>query len=180
MASEQLASFGGGCFWCTEAVFKNLRGVIAVTSGYMGGSKANPTYREVCSGRTGHAEMVQIRFDPDQIGYDQLLDVHMVTHDPTQLNRQGADVGTQYRSVIFYHSPEQEEAAHAAKARADQLWDDPVVTEIAPADTFWPAEDYHQDYLEKNSMQPYCMAVVAPKVSKARRDFRHLMKDAAA
>lgn len=180
MAQMQTATFGGGCFWCTEAIFNDLSGVSSVISGYMGGSRNNPSYRDVCSGSTGHAEVVQISFDPDIISYQQLLQVHLATHDPTQLNRQGADVGTQYRSAIFTHSDQQDAEARAAMVTAAEIWDRPVVTDVSPASHFWPAEDYHQNYLENNPDQPYCMAVVTPKVAKARKAFAHLLKSAAA
>ncbi len=178
--AQQVAVVGGGCFWCTEAIFRDVCGVHAAVSGYMGGNVADPSYSQVCTGTTGHAEVVQLSFDPDQVSYDQLLDIHLATHDPTQLNRQGADVGTQYRSAIFTYSDAQAEAAYAALERAKQIWDSPVVTDVSPAGDFWPAEDYHQDYLKKNPHQPYCMAVVAPKPAKARQKFRHLLKSQAA
>jgi peptide-methionine (S)-S-oxide reductase len=175
MAQLETATFAGGCFWCTEAVFLPVKGVQSVVSGYTDGEVENPTYREVCSGATGHAEAVEIRFDPDAVSYDTLLDIFFATHDPTQLNRQGADVGTQYRSAVYYHDPAQRQAAEAAKKRAAELYDAPIVTRIAEASRFWPAEDYHQDYFANNPGQPYCMAVVAPKVSKARQKFAHLL-----
>jgi peptide-methionine (S)-S-oxide reductase len=171
--SGELATLAGGCFWCLEAVYKELRGVGRVVSGYAGGHVDNPTYREVCDGATGHAEVVQITFDPSAVSYRELLEVFFTIHDPTTLNRQGADVGTQYRSAVFYHSPEQRETAEQviAEMTAAGVWDSPIVTEVAPLEKFYPAEDYHQDYFEKNPSQPYCRAVVAPKVSKFRKLF---------
>ncbi|CDM64602.1 peptide-methionine (S)-S-oxide reductase MsrA [Pyrinomonas methylaliphatogenes] len=174
----ELATLAGGCFWCLEAVFSEVRGVERVISGYTGGHVPNPTYQQVCTGMTGHAEAVQITFDPQQISYKELLEIFFAIHDPTTLNRQGADIGTQYRSAIFYHSPEQREIAEemiAALERA-QVWDRPIVTEIAPAAAFYPAEDYHQGYFRKNPDQPYCQVVVAPKVAKLRAKFRDKLK----
>lgn len=178
MAQHAVATLGGGCFWCLEAVYKDLRGVAMATSGYMGGANDNPTYRQVCAGSTGHAEVVQVTFDPEEISFGDILDVFFTIHDPTQLNRQGNDVGTQYRSVIFTHNDEQSEVAQQKAKAAAEIWDGPVVTEITPAVTFWPAEDYHQDYFINNPSQPYCMAVVAPKVAKARKVFRDRLKSA--
>lgn len=174
----KLATFGGGCFWCTEAVFAELKGVSKVVSGYTGGDKVNPTYKEVCSGTTGHAEVIQLSYDPNVISYAELLEVHWKTHDPTQLNRQGNDVGTQYRSAIFYHDAEQKEIAEASKAAAQEtgLWDGTIVTEITEASKFYPAEDYHQDYFSNNPYQGYCVAVVAPKVEKFRKAFKSKLK----
>ena len=171
--STELATLAGGCFWCLEAVYKELRGVSRVVSGYAGGHVESPTYREVCDGTTGHAEVVQVTFDPSAVSYKELLEVFFTIHDPTTLNRQGADVGTQYRSAVFYHTPEQREAAEQviAEMTAARVWDAPIVTEVAPLDKFYPAEDYHQNYFEKNPTQPYCSAVVAPKVSKFRKLF---------
>lgn len=171
--STELATLAGGCFWCLEAVYKELRGVSRVVSGYAGGHVESPTYREVCEGTTGHAEVVQITFDPAAVSYKELLEVFFTIHDPTTLNRQGGDVGTQYRSAVFYHTPEQRETAEQviAEMSAARVWDSPIVTEVAPLDKFYPAEDYHQDYFEKNPTQPYCRAVVAPKVSKFRKLF---------
>jgi peptide-methionine (S)-S-oxide reductase len=176
--SKEIATLAGGCFWCLEAVFKDLRGVTSVVSGYSGGHVANPTYHQVCSGTTGHAEVVQITFDPQAVTFREILEVFFTIHDPTTLNRQGADVGTQYRSAIFYHSPEQKETAEQviAELTAEQLWRDPVVTEVAPLTEFYAAEDYHQDYFERNPSQPYCAAVVAPKVSKFRKKFLDKLK----
>ena len=176
MAELETATLAGGCFWCTEAVFLPLKGVESVVSGYTDGLTVNPTYRQICTGTTGHAEAVQVRFDPDVVPYGTLLDIFFATHDPTQLNRQGGDVGTQYRSAVFYHSETQKQEAEAAIARAAEVWDRPIVTQLRPAGVFWPAEDYHQDYYANNPGQPYCMAVVAPKVVKARQKFRHLLK----
>jgi peptide-methionine (S)-S-oxide reductase len=169
----ELATLGGGCFWCLEAVFEQLRGVSRVTSGYAGGHVEEPTYAAVCDGGTGHAEVVQVAFDPAVIGYEDLLEVFFTIHDPTTLNRQGADVGTQYRSAIFTHSAEQERTARAVIARLEGsgAWDDAIVTEVAPLDRFWPAEAYHHQYFRRNPLQPYCMFVVAPKVAKLRKHF---------
>jgi peptide-methionine (S)-S-oxide reductase len=171
------ATFAGGCFWCTEAVFKDVIGVESVESGYIGGNVANPDYKQVCEGDTGHAEAVRIVFDPDRIGYDDLLDIFFATHDPTQLNRQGNDIGTQYRSAIFPHTREQEEAARRAIERGRADWDEPIVTAIEPLSDWWPAEGYHQDYFEREgSRNPYCMAVVAPKLRKFRKSFAERLK----
>lgn len=171
MAEEQ-ATLAGGCFWCTEAVFLQLAGVSSVESGYIGGSRANPSYEEVCSGRTGHAEAIRIRFDADIISYDDLLDVFFATHDPTQLNRQGNDIGTQYRSAIFPHDAAQEDAAKAAIARAQADQAAPIVTTIEPLATWYPAEGYHQDYWNRVGTQNgYCMAVIPPKLQKLRKKF---------
>ncbi len=172
------ATLGGGCFWCLEAVYDGLNGVTSVESGYMGGGKANPTYDEVCSGRTGHAEVVRVTFDPEVVSFREILEVFFVIHDPTTLDRQGNDVGTQYRSVIFYQTPEQKAVAEQVIARLNhaKLWDDPIVTEIAPGSTFYPAEDYHQEYFARNPYQPYCQFVVAPKVAKFRKHFLEKLK----
>ncbi len=166
-------TLGGGCFWCTEAVLTPLRGVASVTSGYANGHVKNPTYREVCSGRTGHAEVVRVAFDPDAITLDDLLGIFFATHDPTTLDRQGADRGTQYRSAVFYESPEQKAATERVVQHltAEAVFSDPIVTEIAPLDVFYPAEDYHQEYFARNAGQPYCAAVIAPKVAKLRRHY---------
>jgi peptide-methionine (S)-S-oxide reductase len=174
----EVATLAGGCFWCLEAVYKDLRGVESAVSGYSGGSVANPTYQQVCAGTTGHAEVVQVTFDPRVVTFREILEVFFTIHDPTTLNRQGADVGTQYRSAIFYHSPEQREVAEQviAELTAEQLWRDPVVTELTPFTEFYVAEDYHQDYFERNPYQPYCMAVVAPKVAKFRKKFLDKLK----
>jgi peptide-methionine (S)-S-oxide reductase len=177
MAEEQ-ATLAGGCFWCTEAVFDDVIGVSSVESGYIGGTVTNPTYRQVCGGDTGHAEAIRITFDPDAIRFDDVLDIYFATHDPTQLNRQGNDAGTQYRSAIFPHSPEQEAAARAAIERAQADWDKPIVTTIEPLSTWYPAEDYHQEYFAREgNSNPYCMAVVAPKLRKFRKSFAERIKN---
>jgi peptide-methionine (S)-S-oxide reductase len=170
---REVATLAGGCFWCLDAVFRDLRGVEKVESGYSGGTTPNPSYDQVCSGRTGHAEVVQVTFDPSAISYRDLLGVFFAIHDPTTLNRQGGDVGTQYRSVIFYHSPEQRASAEQVirELEAEGLWDDPVVTEVTPFTAFYPAESYHQDYFNRNPYQPYCAAVIAPKVAKFRSKY---------
>lgn len=172
------ATLAGGCFWCLEAVFEDLKGVQSVVSGYAGGTVPDPTYKQVCTGATGHAEVVQIKYDPDVVSYDDLLNVFFAIHDPTTLNRQGADVGTQYRSAIFYHTAEQKEAAEQKIAEFYQTgpWDNPIVTEVAPLDEFYLAEDYHQEYFANNANQPYCQAVVAPKVAKFRKQFVDQLK----
>lgn len=179
---REVATLAGGCFWCLEAVFEQLRGIERVKSGYAGGHVANPSYREVCTGRTGHAEVVQVEFDPDEIPYRELLEVFFAIHDPTQLNRQGPDVGTQYRSAIFYHTKEQKEMAERliAELGEEDLFDDPIVTEVAPLDAFYPAEDYHDEYYRRNTGQPYCQAVISPKVAKFRSKFSDRLKRAAA
>jgi peptide-methionine (S)-S-oxide reductase len=169
---REVAMLAGGCFWCLDAVFRDLRGVEKVESGYSGGTTVNPSYEQVCSGRTGHAEVVQVTFDPMAISFRELLGVFFTIHDPTTLNRQGGDVGTQYRSAIFYHSPAQRAiAAEVIRELAEGLWDAPVVTELAPFTTFYPAESYHQDYFNRNPYQPYCAAVIAPKVAKFRSKY---------
>lgn len=172
------ATLAGGCFWCLEAVFRELRGVQGVVSGYAGGQVERPSYEQVCSGRTGHAEVVQVIFDPSEITYRDLLGVFFAIHDPTTLNRQGADVGTQYRSAIFTHSLQQDAAAREliAELEGRHLWDRPIVTEVVPLTDFYPAEAYHQDYFELNPTQPYCQAVVAPKVAKFRRQYLERLK----
>lgn len=176
MAAEQ-ATLGGGCFWCLDAGLRDLRGVSSVVCGYAGGQTPDPSYREVCSGTTGHAEVVQVTFDPTVIDYESLLRVFFSLHDPTTLNRQGADLGTQYRSVIFYHSEAQRGTAERlVKALAfEGLWPDPIVTELAPAPKFYPAEDYHQDYFRRNPHQGYCQVVIAPKLAKVRQRYRALL-----
>ncbi|HEY8450335.1 MAG TPA: peptide-methionine (S)-S-oxide reductase MsrA [Bacillota bacterium] len=176
---RETATLGGGCFWCLEAVFRRLRGVDAVQSGYAGGHVPNPTYEQVCTGTTGHAEVVQITFDPHVISYRELLEVFFAIHDPTTPNRQGADVGPQYRSVIFYHSPEQKQIAEEviADLERQRVWDAPIVTEIAPYTAFYPAEDYHRDYYERNPWQPYCQVVIAPKVAKFRKQFAAKLRE---
>ncbi len=170
---RETATLAGGCFWCLEAVFLELKGVEKVVSGYAGGERANPTYQQVCSGETGHAEVVQITFDPAVISYRDLLDVFFTIHDPTTLNRQGYDSGTQYRSAIFYHSPEQQAAAQQAIKELEEgkVWSSPIVTQLEPLISFYPAEEYHQDYFARNPDQAYCRTVVAPKVAKARAHF---------
>lgn len=172
----ELATFGGGCFWCLEAVFVKLRGVDQVVSGYMGGHTPNPDYDQVCSGRSGHAEVVQIHYDPAAINYETLLQIFFSIHDPTTLNRQGNDVGSQYRSVIFYHTPQQREAATVTLAEQSAAWLSPLVTELQLAETFYPAEHYHQRYFELNPNQPYCAIVVEPKVRKAQHLFAELLR----
>ncbi len=175
--SEQVATFAGGCFWCTEAVFKDVVGVSSVESGYIGGTVANPTYRQVCAGNTGHAEAIRVRFDPASVSYADLLDIFFATHDPTQLNRQGNDIGTQYRSAIFPHSSEQEAEAKAAIERASADWPAPIVTTIEPLGEWYPAEDYHQDYWEgEGQRNPYCLAVIPPKLQKLRKSFAQRVK----
>ena len=177
-AGREVATLGGGCFWCVEAVFDELRGVERVESGYAGGAKPNPTYREVCTGATGHAEVVQVTFDPRAVSFREILEVFFTAHDPTTLNRQGADVGTQYRSAIFYHTPEQRETAEQVikELEARGLWDAPVVTQVMPFTEFYPAEEYHQDYFRRNPGQPYCRVVVAPKVAKFRQKYFEQLK----
>lgn len=169
----EVATLGGGCFWCLDAAFRQLRGIVEIESGFSGGHVANPSYEQVCTGNTGHAEVARITFDPSVISYRDLLTVYFTIHDPTTLNRQGGDVGTQYRSVIFYHTPEQRDTAKSLieELESAHLWSDPVVTELLPAPAFYPAESYHQDYFTNNPRQPYCMAVVAPKVAKVRKTF---------
>lgn len=176
--SQDIAIFAGGCFWCTEAVFQSLAGVKSVESGYMGGHVANPSYKQVCSGATGHAEAIRIGFDPDVISYADLLDVFFGTHDPTQLNRQGNDVGTQYRSAIFPLDAAQADAARDAIARAKDNWPDPIVTTIEPASDWYPAEDYHQNYWEgEGQSSPYCMASIPPKLAKLRKGFADRLRE---
>jgi len=174
----EIATLAGGCFWCLEAAFQQLKGVSNVTSGYAGGTVPNPSYEAVCTGTTGHAEVTQVEFDPAVISYRDLLDVFFTIHDPTTLNQQGGDVGTQYRSAIFYQSPEQERVARdvIAQLEATHVWDDPIVTEVVPLDVFYPAEQYHRDYYNRNQNQPYCRAVIAPKVAKLRKHFLEKLK----
>ncbi len=177
--STDTATFANGCFWCTEAIFEELNGVVSATSGYTGGQTINPTYKEVCSGLTGHAECLQIVYDPSAISFDELLEVFWETHDPTTLNRQGADVGTQYRSGIFYHNNEQKEKAEKYKAELDKsgAFDKPIVTEITPFTKFYPAENYHQQYFENNgNNNPYCKIVIRPKLDKFRKVFKDKLK----
>ncbi len=178
MPRREIATLAGGCFWCLEAVYLELRGVVGVQSGYAGGHLPNPSYELVCTGTTGHAEVVQITFDQDEISYRDLLDVFFTIHDPTTLNRQGNDVGTQYRSAIFYHSAEQKAAADEAIAEltAEKTWDDPIVTEVLPLQEFYPAEEYHRDYFRLHPDQAYCRAVIAPKVAKARKAYFEKLK----
>jgi peptide-methionine (S)-S-oxide reductase len=175
---REVATLGGGCFWCTEAVFDDLKGVESVESGYSGGAVENPTYAQVCSGTTGHAEVIQITFDPQVVSFKQILEVFFTVHDPTTLNRQGADVGTQYRSVIFYHDDEQRRVAEQVikELDAQRVWSAPIVTELAPFEKFYVAEDYHQEYFRLNGSQPYCRMVVAPKVAKFREHYREQLK----
>jgi len=173
------ATFGGGCFWCTEAVYAQIKGVTRVTSGYIGGHVENPTYKQVCSGLTGYAEAVEIEYDPTVVAYEKLLEIFFSTHDPTTLNRQGADVGTQYRSAIFYHNDEQKKTAQQViiQLNAAKVFLSKIVTKLEPATVFYPAEDYHQDYFAINGYQPYCQAVIAPKVAKVRKAFKDLIKE---
>jgi peptide-methionine (S)-S-oxide reductase len=174
----EVATLGGGCFWCLEAVYDDLQGVVNVDSGYSGGSTPSPSYQQVCSGETGHAEVVQITFDPEITSYKEILEIFFTIHNPTTLNRQGADVGTQYRSVIFYHDEQQKETAGQVIKEIEQLgiWEDPIVTQLQPVEKFFIAEDYHQEYFKKNPYQGYCQMVVAPKVSKFRQKFAHKLK----
>ncbi|HEX5624573.1 MAG TPA: peptide-methionine (S)-S-oxide reductase MsrA [Saprospiraceae bacterium] len=175
--STEIATLGAGCFWCVEAIFQDLQGVLKVESGYSGGRVKNPSYREVCMGTTGHAEVVQVHFDPKQIRFEDILEVFWTTHDPTTLNRQGADSGTQYRSAIFYHNELQKAVAEKSKAEvATAIWDDPIVTEIAPFTDYYPAEEYHQNYYQYNAAEPYCQIVIAPKVQKFREKFASKLK----
>lgn len=176
---SELATFGGGCFWCTEAVFEETRGVHSAVSGYSGGAKPNPTYEAICTGSTGHAEVIQVAYDPNVISYAELLEVFFRTHDPTTLNRQGADRGTQYRSVIFFHDEQQKQVAEEVKAslNASGAYNDPIVTEISPLLAFYEAEPYHQDYFAKNPYQGYCRAVIAPKMDKFRKAFADRLKE---
>jgi len=172
------ATFGAGCFWCVEAMFESLRGVESAVSGYSGGHVKSPTYKEVCNGTTGHAEVIQLKYDPNEITFEELLEALFLSHDPTQLNRQGADVGTQYRSVIFFHTPEQERLARAYKEKlnASGAFPSPIVTEISAFSEFYEAEDYHQEYFANNPNQPYCSAVVGPKLEKFRKVFKAKLK----
>ncbi len=175
----EIATLAGGCFWCLEAVYDQTKGVSSVESGYMGGKNPDPTYEQVCSGRTGHAEVVQVTFDPAVILFRELLEMFFVIHDPTTLNRQGNDVGTQYRSAIFYHSPGQKKTADdvIAAFTKDKVYDNPIVTEVAPATTFYVAEDYHQEYFARNPLQGYCAYVVGPKIAKFRKQFAARLKN---
>ena len=174
----EVATLGGGCFWCLEAVYQELRGVEKVESGYSGGDVPNPTYRQVCSETTGHAEVVQVTFDPDEVSYRDILEVYFTIHDPTTLNRQGADVGTQYRSVIFYHTEGQKHVAEEviSDLETEGIWNSPIVTEVTPFDEFFVAEDYHQNYFRNNGFQPYCQVIIAPKVAKFRKQHLERLK----
>ncbi|MCE3008229.1 MAG: peptide-methionine (S)-S-oxide reductase MsrA [Bacteroidetes bacterium] len=177
-AGTETATFGSGCFWCTEAIFQRTAGVLRVRAGYAGGHVKNPSYQAVCGGTTGHAEVVQVDYDPKVIGYDELLEIFWKTHDPTTLNRQGNDVGTQYRSVVFYHTEAQKETAEAYRAKLDKahIWKDPIVTEISPISNFSVAEDYHQNYYNQHGSQPYCSYVITPKVEKFKKVFADKLK----
>jgi peptide-methionine (S)-S-oxide reductase len=174
----EVATLGGGCFWCLEAVYQELRGVEKVESGYSGGDVPNPTYRQVCSETTGHAEVVQVTFDPNEVSYRDILEVYFTIHDPTTLNRQGADVGTQYRSVIFYHTEEQKRTAEEviSEIEAEGIWNSPILTEVVPLDEFYVAEDYHQNYFRNHGFQPYCQVIIAPKVAKFRKQHLERLK----
>ena len=178
MSEPQSLVLGGGCFWCTEAVYKEVRGVTDVESGYSNGETPNPNYEQVCTGRTGHSEVVSLTYDPAQVSTRQLLEIFFAVHDPTQLNRQGNDVGTQYRSGIYYTTPEQKQVAEelVREMERDRLFDAPIVTEVQPLANYWPAEPYHQDFFEKNPHQGYCLAVAAPKVAKFRKTFTQLAR----
>jgi peptide-methionine (S)-S-oxide reductase len=178
LEGKEMTTLGGGCFWCIEAVFDDLKGVENVESGYSGGTVANPTYKQVCTGTTGHAEVVQITFDPKIISYKEILEVFFTVHDPTTLNRQGPDEGTQYRSVIFYHNNEQKTISEQTikQLNNEKIWDDPIVTEVVPFKTFYKAEDYHQEYYKLNGDQPYCRLVISPKVKKFREKFYEKLK----
>jgi peptide-methionine (S)-S-oxide reductase len=173
MPDREIATLAGGCFWCLEAVYEQLKGVEKVVSGYMGGQVPNPTYNAVCGGRTGHAEVVQVTYDPAQVSYRELLEVFFTIHDPTTLNRQGGDVGTQYRSAVFTHGPEQEQTAREVIRDVEEegIWENPIVTQVQPAPEFYPAEEYHQQYFRRNPGQGYCQVVIAPKVSKFRQKY---------
>ncbi len=174
----EVATLGGGCFWCLEAVYEELKGVEKVESGYSGGTVPNPTYRQVCTETTGHAEVVQVTFDPEVVTFREILEVFFTIHDPTTLNRQGYDVGTQYRSAIFYHTPEQERIAGEviSELEAARVWEDPIVTEVTPFEAFYVAEDYHQNYFRRNEEQPYCRVVISPKVAKFRKQHLDRLK----
>lgn len=175
----EVATLAGGCFWCLEAVYDQLHGVTDVVSGYAGGHVENPSYKAVCTGATGHAEVIQVTFDPNVITFRDLLNVFFTIHDPTTLNRQGADVGTQYRSAVFYHSDEQKATTAEVIKEVQSIWDNPIVTEITPIDHFYPAEEYHQEYFANNPTQGYCSAVVAPKVAKFRKHYLNMLKESA-
>ncbi|HUI31541.1 MAG TPA: peptide-methionine (S)-S-oxide reductase MsrA [Candidatus Acidoferrales bacterium] len=178
MNNKEVATLGGGCFWCTEAIFDNLKGVTSVESGYSGGTTANPSYEQVCTGKTGHAEVVQVTFDPQIISYEDILRIFFTVHDPTTLNRQGNDVGTQYRSVIFYHDENQKQIALEVikETQSRKIWDDPFVTELSPFAAFYEAESYHQEYFANNPNQGYCRAIVAPKVAKFKKMYYDRLK----
>jgi len=178
MSEQATAILAGGCFWCTEAVFRDVIGVTNVESGYIGGTVDNPTYKQVCSGTTGHAEAIRVTFSPETISLDQILDIFLATHDPTQLNRQGNDVGTQYRSGIYFTTQAQKDVADGLirEMSQDKLFGAPIVTEVLPLANYWPAEDYHQDFFERNPYQGYCLAVAAPKVAKFRKTFKRFAK----
>jgi len=175
---REVATLAGGCFWCLEPAYDDLRGVVDVVSGYSGGAVPDPSYEAVCAGTTGHAEVVQVTFDPEAVSFREILEVFFTLHDPTTLNRQGNDVGTQYRSAVFYHSPEQKATAEEviAEMEREKVWDDPIVTEVAPFTEFYPAESYHQEYYRRNPNQPYCQVVVAPKVAKFRKRYLERLK----
>jgi len=179
MQQLETATLGAGCFWCVEAIFQQIKGVERVESGYSGGSIKNPAYREVCSGRTGHAEVVNVYFNPAVVSFAEILEVFFAAHDPTTLNRQGADVGTQYRSAIFFHSEEQKMIAEMAKTAAEESgdWNSPIVTEISAFSVFYPAEDYHQNYYNQNSSQPYCAMIITPKLEKFKKRFSEMLKE---
>lgn len=172
-ATMKHATFGGGCFWCTETIFQKIEGVTDVLPGYMGGTKENPTYEEVCTGETGHAEVIHIQYDHSKVSFENLLGIFFKTHDPTTLNRQGNDIGTQYRSAVFFHDEQQRDITQnfIDKLSAEQVYQQPIVTEVTPADTFYVAEDYHKDYFNRNPQNPYCAAVIAPKLTKFLRDY---------
>lgn len=176
MSQTEIATFGAGCFWCIESAFNQLQGVKKALSGYMGGQTLNPDYRQVCTGTSGHAEVVQLEFDPAQVSFEQLLQMLWFLHDPTQLNRQGNDIGSQYRSAVFYHSEQQKQQTVASIQAAQALFDSPIVTEVSPASTFYPAEDYHQGYYMQNTSQPYCQYLITPKLAKFRQTFVNLLK----
>jgi len=177
-AQYEIATFAGGCFWCLEAPFGSLQGVKEVVSGYMGGHTLNPDYKQVCTGETGHAEVIRIHFDPSEISYRNLLEIFFALHDPTTRNRQGNDIGTQYRSAVFYHSDNQRKIAQEviSELTSQGVWSSPVTTEVVPAETFYPAEEYHQHYFERNPQQPYCQAVIGPKMAKLRSIYREKLK----
>jgi peptide-methionine (S)-S-oxide reductase len=178
MSQQEVATLGGGCFWCTEAVFSELKGVEKVESGYAGGTVPNPSYEQVCTGRTGHAEVVQITYDPKVISFKELLEVFFTLHDPTTLNRQGADVGTQYRSIVLYHENQQRTIAEQVikQMESSRVWNRPFVTQVKPFDAFYKAEDYHQQYFKQNRREGYCQLVIAPKVAKLRKEYHEKLK----